>query len=196
MIEHEPWIGLHYKTKKGIEGQLIAVVGHSFWRGNGQNDSNSKTHDVLSSVVDGSRIRFYSQLRSYFGFHSDAEFLSRVLFINFLPECVGQDERFRKGSTKEIERARTRFMNILRKHKPHKVIVFSNSAGKGWRTLPDTDEERAGDRLFRLGPGVLNTFTWGTYRISGHTVVAFGLRHPQGANSRHMKKAVHHILAM
>jgi len=117
------------------------------------------------------------------------------MFFNYLPDCVGKEcERYKKGTKEQIQRAKPRFNKLLEIYRPDKVIVFSNTQGKGWQTLPNTSEEEKKKELFRLGTS--EKFTWGTYKVGNKTVRAYGLRHPQGADKSEMQQAVRLILRM
>lgn len=197
MVTHKPWVGDDYYTP-GLKGQKIAIVGHSHWYDE-YGDCDEKTCKVVSKVISGAyRIRFFTSIKNYFGYEEHADFWPRVLFFNYLPECIGSGEaRYSSGLPKLITRAQDRFLGLMRKHKPQKVIVFSNAAKKGWQTFPPTSEESAspGGECARLGEQYPWEFTWGTYEVEGHTIRAFGLRHPQGANAKMMRDAVQEILA-
>jgi len=196
MIEHAPWIGDRYRLGQGIDRQLIAIVGHSHYRE--AEDSEEFTVNVLKKLLAGrQKFAFFTQIQSYFGFNDTKDFWHRVMFFNYLPECVGsKTERYKRGTKEQIQLAKVRFRRLLDKHKPDKVLVFSNASGKGWETFPETDEEVRGERLSRLGSSVFSKFTWGTYTTGKHTVYAYGLRHPQGANKDEMKQAVKVVLDM
>jgi hypothetical protein len=193
MSEHIPWCGPQYEI--GINRERIAIVGYSHW--SDEEDSDECTKDVVSRVITGeyADIQFFYQIRTYFGFESNEEFWNRVLFFNYLPDSVGSgDQRFRTGAVGQIERAKARFARIIGERRPHKMLVFTK---KGWETLPSTREEQAGNSL-PLGAEFPRGFSWGTYQAGGghHTVMAFGLRHPQGAKGEVMRRAVQRILAM
>ena len=194
MIEHEPWIGSLYR--EGIDGQRLAIVGHSHW---GDVDSDQATVMCLSKIVSGEwRIRFFTLIRNYFGFNDHSAFWHRVIFFNYLPTYVGaEDNRYGRGNEDQIARAQQRFLGLLANYLPDKVFVFSNDerAGKGWPTRPRTYEEETGGYVHPLGEE-FPRFSWGTYRMNGNIVVAFGLKHPERANGAMMRNAVKQILAM
>jgi hypothetical protein len=187
MIQHEPWRGPKYRTA-GINGQRLCVVGYSHWLGKGDKDTRGLTKKVVSGVIDGHyNFNFFNQIRSYFGFEDNA-FWNHVIFFNYLGECIGgPEERFRKGTKDQIERANERFLNIIRNERPHKVLVFTR---QGWSDLPCTREEKEE----ALDPKKFPDFSYGTYDAAGHIVTAFGLRHPQGAPRQLMREAVQYIL--
>ena len=190
-VDHKPWKGPLYDSA-GINGQRIAIVGHSH---HGGQDNNGYTNAAVRDVISGrERYRFFTSIRNCFGYNDDGDFWNRVLFFNFLPSSVGPDEdRYNRGTAKQVELARERFLRILSDQTPQKVIVFSK---KAWSTLPETIEEA-------LPIGKLNLLEiegkgceWGTYPINGHVIVAFGLRHPQGADSALLRKTVRQIIAV
>lgn len=196
MIEHEVWVGDKYKCGLGSKRQRIAIVGHSHYVSDG-NDYKELTKTVVKGIQDGEKRPFFTQIQSYFDALDDKDFWNRVLFLNFVPSAVGSDkEKYAKASQEQIDLGRERFRRVLNEYQPQKVLVFSNSKDKGWQTMPDTDEEAVRDELFCLGPGDLAHFTWGTYKVEGHTILAFGLRHPERAPSDLMKRAVRHIMAI
>lgn len=191
MIEHKPWIGSNYE--EGIDGERIAIVGHSHY---GDADDELLTCTILQGVIeDNEALGFFTSIRTYFGYLSHAEFWNRVMFFNYLPRCVGTaSERFAVGSAEQIEVAKSRFVRLLKDEHPAKVFVFTNSDGKGWQTFPKTDQEKAGGQTLPLKG--FSGFRWGTYTVEGHVAMAFGLRHPQGADGNLMRRAVEHILTM
>jgi hypothetical protein len=195
MIAHIPWRGDAYAA--GIEGQKLAIVGHSHWLGPDGEDDEDVTRSCLAKIISGEwRIAFFTKIKNYFGIEEHSDFWHRVLFFNYLPDCIGfGEQRYGCGTPEQIVRAQARFLALLREHRPEKVLIFSNSEGKGWRTCPPTCEEMNGTDCARLGEDFPPAFTWGTYDAGGYTVSAFGLRHPQTANSAVMKRAVRGILA-
>lgn len=110
-----------------------------------------------------------------------------MLFFNFIPECIGtSDHKYATATKAQTLRAKERFERILRKEKPTKVFVFTT---KGWRECPPTVQEKEGKHRPPLARGFKDV-TWGKYVYGGHTVLAFGLRHPQFAKKAHMKAAI------
>lgn len=191
MIEHLPWVGRDYAS--GISGQRIAIVGHSHHREEADPDTPDMTLAVMRGVVEqGWRLGFFTQIEGYFPPMSD--FWQRVMFFNYLPACIGtSDRRYDRGSPEQIALARTRLHRLMAEHKPHKLMVFTNAHGKGWPTFPPVREVSDGSKAPSLGPAFPG-FTWGTYETDGHRVMAFGLRHPQGARGDTMRAAVQCIL--
>jgi len=192
MIQHIPWHGPHYQ--EGIEGQRICIVGYSHPWGRGGKDSPNATKQIVSGVINGTeKIRFFSQVRRYFGFEDNAAFWNRVIFFNYIPECVGgPDDRYKRGTAEQVKHAKARFLSLIQRDRPHKVLVFTK---QGWSTFPATREEEATGK----NPPVLSLKRFpdssrGTYDAGGHIVMAFGLRHPQYANSLLMRRAVRQIL--
>jgi hypothetical protein len=191
MIEHAPYYGSDYDT--GIAGQRIAIVGHSHWRDDNERDREAFTIEVVSKVISGeyqTKIAFWKQISGYFGCKDYQDFWNRILFFNFLPDCIGPpDERFKSGSRVQIGRAPQRFFEIVRgQHhpRPNKVFVFSR---KVWDCLAPTLQQK--------GPlNGFDRFWWGTCNRDGQTVSAFGLRHPQGARGALMREAVRAIIEL
>jgi hypothetical protein len=196
MVEHTPWVGEEYNA--GIEGQRLAIVGYSHWLGEGEKDSSDCTRTVISKVIGAEEefdhIPFFVQIRNYFNFASHSDFWNRVLFFNYISECIGaREERYETATPDQIERAKVRFLRIIQERLPHKVLVFTT---KGWPGLPATlEEQKPSGRAPRLA-AEFGGFEWGTYKTNGHLVMAFGLRHPQGASGKLMRRVVQHILTM
>jgi hypothetical protein len=194
MIEHLHWRGDQYKI--GIEGQRIAIVGYSHWDDDDNSDPDSTRNcmmKIMSGDWKGRKFRFFTCIRNYFGFTSNEDFWSRVLFFNFLPDVVGGgDARFNLGAEELRNRGKDRFLTILQREKPHKVLVFTT---KGWQGCPKTREEIGPPEQPPLELGAeFPGFSWGTYDVDGQITMAFGLRHPQGASRGLMERAVRHIL--
>jgi hypothetical protein len=195
MSEHTPWCGPEYEL--GVDRERIAIVGYSHWLSEDEEDTDKCTIDVVSRVISGeySDNQFFKQIENYFGFESTEAFWNRMLFFNYLPDSIGTgDDRFRTGTSAQIDRAKERFARIIEQRRPNKLLVFSK---KGWETFPQNLEEQAGNDPMPLG-GEFPEFSWGTYNVGAehHIVMAFGLRHPQGAKGELMRRAVQRILAM
>lgn len=193
VIEHIPWQGEEYES--GVAGQRIAIVGYSHHRKREHPDSPSFTEDVVRQVISGDlkTDSFFPRVPGYFGYDDRAAFWSRVLFFNFLPDCVEDEECYRPGNPSQIARGQERFLRIIREKEPDKVLVFTT---KGWRDCPQTREQDAGRARTPLGANFPNNFSWGTYAADHHIIMAFGLRHPQGAIGQLMRDAVQSVLAM
>ncbi len=183
MIEHDPWVGPEYQ--RGFAGQRITIVGYSHWRGN-DTEGRDFTNRVVLKVMRGEPFHFFEQIRKYFNEKSPEEMWRNVMFFNYLPDWVGGgDERFSQGTTTQIKRAQERFLRLIFKERPNKVLVFSR---KAWSKFPPSNYRGPLQHF----PKVL----WGTYSSDGHTAMVFCLRHPQGACQEDMRRAVKHILAM
>jgi hypothetical protein len=193
MIEHEPWRGRNRKS--GIEGQRIAIIGYSHHRNPKHVDHDQFTNYVLRNVLSGRQKgdSLFATVPGYFGYEDRAKLWNRVWFFNFIPECIGtSDKMYAAGTSDQNERARKRFERILRKEKPNKVFVFTT---KGWTNCPPTDQEKRGEKCARLDVA-FEDVSWGEYTFGGHTVLAFGLRHPLFANKAHMRAAVKKALSI
>ncbi len=192
MIEHIPWRGQNYKL--GIGGQRIAIVAYSHHRKRDEDDHDGFTENVVRDVISG-KLKgdaLFSQVMGYFGYDDKETFWNLVMFFNFLPDCIGvNDQRYERGAEEQIQRGKERFLRIIReKEPPHKVLVFTR---RGWDVFPRTSQEEAGKARIPLGTN-FPKFSWGTYTHDDHIVMAFGLRHPQGASGQLMRVAVQHIL--
>lgn len=190
MISHKPWKGAEYEL--GIAGQRIAIMGYSHWLGQSSVDCDEFTCKVMSDIVKGGGHTFFACIRNYFGFASHDGFWQLVLFFNYAPCCVGNEkQRYRAIAKEDAARAETRFRDILTQYEPDKVFVFST---KGWDTLPVFDSGL--NSAFNTAglEKVLLFNSSGTYDAGGKLVMAFGLRHPQGAPKDLMRDAVKRIL--
>lgn len=193
-IVHNPWIGRKYQS--GIEGQRIAIIGYSHWKGEQdiEEDNENVTKNVLKKVVKGeySDIHFYRKIQSYFDYDS-TNFWNKVLFFNFLPNYVGgAPDRGADGTTAQIEVGRSRFLEIMKKYKPHSVFVFSR---KSWESMPPTLEETLGKKGEHI-PGGHSNFERHHYFVGGQSIQAFALRHTQGALDAVMYPAVSAAMAL
>jgi hypothetical protein len=180
MIEHHCWRPTLYT--EGIAGQRIAICGYSHY--SDHRDHDELTSDIVGDVVSGAATyAFFTSIARAFGYDDKAAFYNRVLFFNFVPAIVGASEdKFAAASSAENERARARVRRILEENEPHKLFVFSE---KAWAAFPKTDEEVGG--LVAPDTEVRS----GNYTTSrGHRVIAFGLRHPQGASAIELREAV------
>ena len=110
-----------------------------------------------------------------------------VVFFNFVPQAIGPAHAKFETATEEVHAvARARVLRILLERKPDAVVVFSS---KGWDAFPHYPKEGP---ILVSAPAIRS---WGVYTdADGHSVAAFGLAHPQGANSRGMSDAVSAIL--
>jgi hypothetical protein len=196
MIEHDPWIGDAYCS--GIEGQRICIVGYSHHRNECDNDGKNFTRDVLKDITTGAqRYSFFTKVSQYFDADDPAEFWNRVLFFNFLPDCVGLDrDRYKSGTAEQLARGQHRFLRIIQGDPahhphPHKVFVFTR---KGWKNCPPLEEEKPDGRPLPLDG--FADYSWGTYRHNEHIVQAYGLQHPERAPGQRLGPAVRHIVSL
>jgi hypothetical protein len=119
-IQHIPWCGSNYG--KGIEGRRVCIVGYSHYKDNGELDTDGFTVGVLEDVIRGARrIAFFTQIKNYFAFKEHGEFWNRVLFFNYVLDCVGDfGDRYKTASYDQISRANFRFRRIIMDERPHK----------------------------------------------------------------------------
>jgi hypothetical protein len=185
MIDHLPWIGAAYST--GINGQKIAIVGYSHWSDESDNEGAQATRECIQNVISSDwKIRFFTALRNYFGYVDHGAFWNKIIFFNYLPNCVGNGEqRFEHGTEEQREYAKERFKRIVGEERPQKVLVFTS---RRW-AFPEVD-------CTSLSPSNFPSFSYGQYHVGDHTALIFFLRHPQGAKKTLMKSAVEYILDM
>lgn len=185
MIEHEAHVGSKYKD--GIDGQRIAIIGFSHW-GEIEEDDNSGTKNCIHNVMSGKwRIRFFTAIRNYFQFMDHSVFWDRVMFFNFLPDCVGgPDQRFGNGTPGQIERGQERFLRLIGAECPHKALVFTS---RKWAFPKAASEDAPLDCPF-------SSFSKRMYCGQNFAVPTFFLRHPQGANGNLMRDVVSHVRAV
>jgi hypothetical protein len=189
MIDHKPW---KRKSKNGIGGQHIAIVGYSHY-GDPTKDSSGFTTWAMKEFISGSQIggRFFPPIQSYFGYEAQPDFWNRVHFFNFIPVCFPSEKKFATANKKLVKHAQTRFLRILHEERPDKVFVFTR---KGWNQCPSTLEEDDGRRCRPLKSN--HEDNWGTYEIDGHKVRVCGFKHPLYSNPAKMKRSVQEFLAM
>jgi hypothetical protein len=190
-IEHTPW---RPKRLKEVAGQRIAIVGYSHHRRHCDLDRANFTNEVIQGVIAGELdFSFFNSIRDYFGYESHEDFWNRVLFFNFLPNCIGMSsDKFGRGTHEQTELAKSRVLRILSANKPSKVFVFTR---KGWCDFPPTIEEQTGHRCRPLVEGSKEP-SWGTYHFGESRVLACGFRHPQGAQRESLREQVHSFLNM
>ena len=185
LIEHLAHVGSDYRS--GFNGQRVAVVGYSHWLGEEEEETANCTRLCVQQVVCGKwRIRFFSQIKSYFGYERHEQFWRKVLFFNYLPNCVGgASQRFHNGTPEQISHAQERFLRLISTGRPHKIFVFTS---RRW-AFPGgpSNPEPLGNEF----PG----FSRRAYYAGGHAATTFFLRHPQGARSELMRQAVKYALA-
>jgi hypothetical protein len=192
-VEHEPWVGKEYSA--GINGQHIAVMLHLHYFGTPEEECVNFTTSVIEDLSAGKRDdRNLVKIQNYFGACCDVNFWSKVIFFNFLPNCIGTRENMRgHGTRAQKKRAEERFLEILFRHKVEKVFVFTR---KGWKYCPRTrHEESTNDRPLSLGND-FPKYDRGTYSQNGHTVEAFGLEHPERARADRLMSAVQFAMTL
>jgi len=140
IIEHKPWQGLHFHTA-GIDGQRIGIVGHSHYdKKGGCIDTDAFTENCMGKVMSGKwHFQFFTSIRNYFGFDDHEDFWDRVLFFNYIPSKVASAYDY--GTPEQIAHAEKRFTRLIRQHKPHKVLFFTNK-NKIWQTLPQVRSKK------------------------------------------------------
>ncbi|QYE35239.1 hypothetical protein KZX46_04355 [Polymorphobacter sp. PAMC 29334] len=190
-VQHEPWVGLNYGSG-AFNGEKIAIVGYSHW--DNDIDTNEKTKETLAGVATGStvEIAFFNKIMGYFK-RDDPAFWNEVMFFNFIPNTIGTgDERHDSGTDEQHRLGQARALALMEEHKPDRVFVFS---AKAWRNFPKSIEDLAELQADEIIPEEAE-FVRNHYRVEDHVVLAFGLRHPQGAADAIMYPAVAAALRM
>lgn len=192
MVDHAPWIGSHY-DKSGMREQRVAIVGYSHWLEQVWQDTDRATIDCISKVVSGrleTKTTFFDRVRNCFGYDNHNDFWPKVMFFEFLPDCVGGgNDRYKHGTPAQRERAVPRFLRLITNHQPNKVLIFTGFNTRS-RYFPPMDSKPESIQQFPM-------FKWGTYTVGDHKASAFFLRHPERAskeNLERMRMAVKHIL--
>lgn len=163
-MEHRAWVGSDYK-KLGIDGQCLAIVGYSHWTDDVTFEGTEASIRCIRCVMSGEwKINFFTQIRNYFGYETHDSFWQRVMFFNYLPECVGGgDERFNHGTQEQINRAKDRFLRLIQKELPDKVLVFTS---RRWAFPFDAETlQKLGSRF--------GDFSWLRYSFDGHLIPIF-----------------------
>jgi hypothetical protein len=191
-VGHKPFEGSAYLS--GINGHRVAILGYSHWNGDPDRDDYDKfTIDVMRDVINATyRPSFFTRIAGFFDAGDPALFWKKVLFFNYLPQCIGgKAERFDVADESWSNSANERFRCILEAHVPDKVIVFTS---KGWGSLPPFDA--AIPYTFDTSGlvGAVLRDPCGLYKVGSKSIIAFGLRHPQGAPAKAMSLAVRQIL--
>lgn len=159
---------------QGVGGLKTAVIGHSHYIGDGTDDRESLTQEVLERVRLGSEpLPFFTSIARAFG-HEPANFFEKALFFNFIPTVVASQNHW--GTNEQIQQGLNRLELLLSEHMPDVAIAFSS---KIWWAL-----HHAG-------------FKGLTYLDDGKDWIAVNqfpdceliiCRHPQGASSVHLSR--------
>jgi len=192
MIEHRPWIGPDYR--RGIDGQRVMIVGYSHYLRE-DTDQDGATEDIINRITIKRETwgAFFTAIPKYFDFDDRVEFWNRVMFFNFIPECVGSKEKkFANGTSGQVERARERFVRLIRdaKPKPDRVLVLTT---KGWRHCQQALREAGAEQCAATCNEAESPLHY-RYNVNGHTTRILGLRHPQGAKNAQMAESVRSFL--
>lgn len=190
LVEQEPWIGSKYSTS-GILGQKIAIVGQ--WRHYKTKVAASRqfTIEFMRDWLETKPMNyFFSYIPNYFPPEARGEFWDRVIFFNLLPNCVdSSSDKFSVGDRAALSSARARFSRIVENCRPEKVLVFSNSPGKGWMALREKIRNGC-----PMGSGLPKEFEFGEYATPNYSARVYGLRYPQGAPHETMRRAIDFVL--
>ncbi|RRA48280.1 hypothetical protein [Acidipila sp. EB88] len=181
MIEHKIWKGDLYDEQP--EGKRYMIIGNSHYRNPADADTDDFTKILMTAVAAREQqkyLPFFAIIQK--AFNRDHKLWTEVVFLNLVPECIATaDGKYKEPTDEQAARGRGRFLEALRCYQPDKIFVFSNSHKKGWRALPETDEEldrgHAGiTKIPDLPPG--RHFEYGSYAIRNKKMMAFGLAHP------------------
>jgi hypothetical protein len=182
-IEHHPYIGPDYE--KGIDGLKVAIVGYSHYS-EPQNDSPGFTKWCIEQTLAGHwSPRFFTSVRNSFGFADHSEFWPKVAFFNYVPVMIGTAaSKFARAERQHEDRANTRLLEIIGKHRPDLVFVFTRKTtmgalGLGFQPLPASYERFVGARC----------------EVGGHESRIVRLRHTQGAKADQLRGAIRHVMA-
>ena len=188
MISHDPWIGSAYE--QGRNGRKLLLAGYSH---HGEPDCADFTDGVVRRWVEGDEDHpFATRIRSYFGADDPGLFWNSIAFINTLPASVGSSEsaRYSDGTQEQRDHAAPRLLAIMAALKPDQVLVFTR---KGFRNLwPTWSGSVRSNYLEIVGADEVE---YGPYTWEGGKSWAYGLPHPQYANTEAMKASVTAILA-
>ena|SRR5665213_1552092 len=99
MIQHAPWKGR--SNASGFKGQRIAIVGYSHYRSPRHADTYQFTKVVVERVLSGEQKgdSLFATVPGYFRIKYRADFWNRVLFFNFIPDCIGTSDNKFAGET-------------------------------------------------------------------------------------------------
>lgn len=186
MIDPDPWRGDLYRD--GIKGWRVAIIGYSHHGDYGDAGSNV----TIKTVQDWRRGRnFRNSLFPYIeGYFDEArDIWNHVMFLNYLSAPFPSHKKYDSGCDNQIKDAKARFLRIIQEYRPCKALVFTR---KGWAAFPPEVLEKQ----VPLDPENFPMFSQSDYDANGHVVMAFGLRHPQGARRELMRSAVQHILGL
>ena len=186
MIEHDPWIGPDYgKPGTSLGRHRIAIVGYAHFR-KAWEDTDRITIDRISKLISNDlKMPSLARVRNCFGFNKHKGFWEQVMFFNYLPNCVEEEEWIGKGTTEQIMVAKPRFLHLIEKHRPSKVLIFTP-------TVRTVDFPRPGSKL-----QILQAFPklqWGTYAVGDHRASAFFLRRPRPTDVEWLRPVVKYIL--
>ncbi len=108
------------------------------------------------------------------------------MFFSYLPNCVGgRGERYNSGTSEQIKIADSRFLRLIERHGPEKVLIFTPKD----RT---SDFLRPGSKFQILQP--FPTIKWGTYSVGDRCASAFFLRRPRPTDVDRLRPVVKYIL--
>jgi hypothetical protein len=186
MVDHDPWVGPDYgKAGTALGGHRVAVVGYTHW-GKGAEDRATVTIECISKLISGDlKMPSLARIRNCFGYNNNKGFWEQVMFFNYLPNSVEAEEWLGKGTEEQIMVAKPRFLHLIKKHRPSKVLIFTPKA----RT---SDFPRPGSKLQSLQP--FPTLQWGTYSVGHHSASAFFLRRPRPSDVEWLRPVVRYIL--
>lgn len=186
MVEHEPWVGPDYgKPGTSLGEHRIAIVGYAHFR-TGWEDTERVTRNCVSKLISGDvKMASLARIRNCFDYTTHRGFWEQVMFFNYLPNCVEEEEWFGKGTTEQIMVAKPRFLRLIAEHRPAKVLIFTPKK----RTV---DFPRPGSKLKIIDPFL--TLKWGAYSVGDHSALAFFLGRPRATDVEWLRPVVKRIL--
>jgi hypothetical protein len=126
-----------------------------------------------------------ARVRNCFGYNMHKGFWEQVIFFNYLPNCVEEEEWIGKGTPEQIMVAKPRFLHLIQKHRPSKVLIFTPKE-------KTADFPRPGNKHQSIQG--FPKFKWGTYSVGDHSASAFFLRRPRRSDVERPRPVVKHIL--
>ncbi|MBZ6378441.1 hypothetical protein B5C34_12860 [Pacificimonas flava] len=171
-VEHSPFVGREYRPGG------IAIAGHSHYLDPPEQDRSELTIEVLERITSGREDYFFFRaIMRAFDSSDPKLFWADKVFFNILPSSIGTSAQMSgHGTPAQWDRLGPRMFEILDRHQPSRLFVFSV---KAWRAMPNGAQFEASPTPER---------TW--YAQKGGETLAIGIRHPRGARTEHLRDNV------